>query len=83
MIPLKKWSSIIHAVNPGDFVLISEDKVARRGLWQRARVESTHLGRDGLVRSVTLRLPSGRQTRRPVQHLHLIETVDADVVELP
>ena len=82
MIPLKKWLSISHAVNPGDFVLISEDKVAR-GLWQRARVESTHLGRDGLVRSVTLRLPSGRQTRRPVQRLHLIETVDADVVELP
>ena len=62
----------------GDVVLVSEDNVPR-GQWQKARFEATHEGRDGLIRSVTLRLPSGRQTCRPVQRLHVLETCDADI----
>jgi hypothetical protein len=62
----------------GDVVLVSEDNVPR-GQWQKARVDATHEGRDGLIRSVTLRLPSGRHTRRPVQRLHVLETCDADI----
>jgi len=76
--PLKKWSDIGHEIHTGDLVLVSEDHLAR-GQWQRARVEATHLGRDGLVRSVTLRMPSESVTSRPVQRLHLFETCDEDL----
>ena len=65
-------------IHKGDLVLVSEDNLAR-GQWQRARVEATHPGRDGLIRSVTLRLTSGSLTRRPVQRLHLFEACDADL----
>ena len=76
--PLKKWYKIGREIRKGDLVLVSEDRVAR-GQWSRARVEDTHTGRDGLVRSVTLRTSSGSVTRRPVQRLHLFEACDADI----
>ncbi|CAB3992659.1 uncharacterized protein LOC111346002 [Paramuricea clavata] len=75
---LKKWIDIGRKMHVGDVVLVSEDNVPR-GQWPKARVEATHEGRDGLIRSVTLRLPSGRHTRRPVQRLHVLETCDADI----
>ncbi|XP_068726126.1 uncharacterized protein [Montipora capricornis] len=80
--PLKKWYQVGREICKGDLVLVSEDHVAR-GQWSRARVEAVHPGRDGLVRSVTLRTTSGSLTRRPVQRLHLLEACDADLaVEL-
>ena len=78
LIPLKKWFTVGREIHKGDLVLVSEDNLAR-GQWQRARVEATHPGRDGLIRSVTLRLTSGSLTRRPVQRLHLFEACDADL----
>ena len=42
-------------------------------------METTYPGRDGLIRSVTLRLTSGSLTRRPVQRLHLFEACDTDL----
>ena len=76
--PLKRWYKIGREIRKGDLVLVSEDRVAR-GQWSRARVEDAHTGRDGLVRSVTLRTSSGSLTRRPVQRLHLFEACDADL----
>ena len=78
LIPLKKWFTVGREIHKGDLVLVSEENLAR-GQWQRARVEATHPGRDGLIRSVTLRLTSGSLTRRPVQRLHLFEACDADL----
>ena len=78
LIPLKKWFAVGREIHKGDLVLVSEENLAR-GQWQRARVEATHPGRDGLIRSVTLRLTSGSLTRRPVQRLHLFEACDADL----
>ena len=78
LIPLKKWFTVGREMHKGDLVLVSEDNLAR-GQWKRARVEATHPGRDGLIRSVTLRLTSGSLTRRPVQRLHLFEACDADL----
>ena len=78
MIPLKKWFKVGREIHKGDLVLVSEDNLAR-GQWKRAHVEVTHPGRDGLIRSVTLRLTSGSLTRRPVQRLHLFEACDADL----
>ena len=43
------------------------------------QLENHGPGRDGLIRSVTLRLTSGSLTRRPVQRLHLFEACDADL----
>ena len=76
--PLKKWYKFGHEIRKGDLVLVSEDRVAR-GQWSPARVEDTHTGRDGLVRSITLRTSSGSLTRRPVQRLHLFEACDANL----
>ena len=64
LIPLKKWFTVGRETHKGDLVLVSEDNLAR-GQWQRARVEATHPGCDGLIRSVTLRLTSGSLTHRP------------------
>lgn len=75
---LKKWVDTGHEIKVGDVVLVSEDNVAQ-GRWQKARVETTHEGRDGLIRSVTLLLSSGRRRSRPMQRLHLLETCDADI----
>ena len=61
-----------------DVVLVSEDNVPTEQ-WQKARVLETHKGRDSLVRSITLRSSSGRQTRRPKQRLHLLGTCNADI----
>lgn len=82
LIPLKKWLDQSDTVEEGNIVLIMEDKVPR-GKWNKARVKATHPGRDGLVRSVSLRLPNGKRTRRPIQRLHKMETLEADLaVEL-
>ena len=76
--PLKKWYKFGHEIRKGELVLVSEDRVAQ-SQWSRPRVEDTHTGRDGLVRSVTLRTSSGSLTRRPVQRLHLFEACDANL----
>ena len=78
MVSLKKWFTVGREIRKGDLVLVSKENLAL-GQWQPARVETTHPGRDGLIRSVTLRLTSGSLTRRPVQRLHLFEACDADL----
>ena len=78
LIPLKKWFTIGREIHKSDLVLVTEDNLAR-GQWQRARVEATHPSRDGLIRSVTLRLTYGSLTCHPVQRLHLFEACDADL----
>ena len=78
MIPVKKWFTVGREIHKGYLVLVREDDLAR-GQWQRARVEATHPGRDGLIRSVTLRLTPGSLTRRPVQRLHLFEASVANL----
>ena len=55
----------------GDIVLISEDNV-KRGNWPLAIVEEVHKGKDGLIRTSTLRTKLGKR-RRPVQKLYLLE----------
>ena len=52
----------------GDLVLVTEDHSAE-GPWQHIRVDATYPVRDGLIRSVRLRMASGSLTRRPVQRL--------------
>ena len=54
-----------------DVVLIKEDTA--RGNWRFATVIRLVKGRDGLVRSAKVRLPSGKEIGRPINLLYPLE----------
>ena len=66
------------ALKIGDVVLISEDKVSR-GKWPMGRVDRLLPGKDGLIRTVTLKTKKGL-LRRPVQRLHRLEASSTQFV---
>ena len=76
---MKKWTEVPSnpPIKVGDLVLIQEVRVSH-GNWPHARIEEVHEGRDGLVRSATLRTSARKLIRRPVQRLHILEAIDAD-----
>lgn len=49
----------------GDLVLLREDRLPPLK-WQLARISSVHPGKDGVIRVVTVTLPSGGTTKRVV-----------------
>ncbi|XP_064470123.1 uncharacterized protein LOC135384870 [Ornithodoros turicata] len=59
-------------LSEGDVVLLHDHKTPRH-IWKLARVNEVHPGRDGNVRSCTVRLPNETITRRPVQLLYPLE----------
>lgn len=70
-----------HYVNPvskvtpfkvGDVVFIHEDKLPRH-VWKMGRVEEVFIGRDGKIRSCSIKLPSNSVIKRPIQLLHRLE----------
>lgn len=67
----KKWVDERPNAKVDDLVLIADDKL-RKNQWILGRIIETHPGRDGLVRSCSLKTASGK-IRRPVQRLHLLE----------
>ena len=62
-------------IQVGDIVLVSEDNVSRRK-WPLGRVEEVHLSKNGLVRTVIVRVQKSILTR-PVQRLHRLEIESA------
>lgn len=56
----------------GDVVLIGEDNTPRQS-WRLGRIQELFPGRDGLVRSCTVRTSSGTLLRRPIQLLYPLE----------
>ena len=66
-----KWVCEQLAIKIEDVLLISEDNVSR-GKWPMGRVERLVPGKDGLVRTVTLKIQKGR-LRRPFQRLHRLK----------
>ncbi|XP_049808978.1 uncharacterized protein LOC126252152 [Schistocerca nitens] len=50
----------------GDVVLLLED-VRPRHMWRKAQIEDLHEGRDGYIRTVTLRTSKGFIISRPIQ----------------
>lgn len=60
------------ALKVGDVVLIGEDNAPRQ-TWKMGRITETFPGRDGLVRSCTVRTSMGRLLKRPVQLLYPLE----------
>ena len=75
LIPLAKWREEKPSLQKGDVVLVSTESTTR-GTWPLAVVEEAELSnsnRSGLVRTVRVRLASGKQLRRPIQHLVHLE----------
>ena len=69
-----KWQEENPFIREGDIVLVSDDNVSRtKG--PMARVEKVHPGKDGLVRTATVKAEKG-VFNRPVQRLHRLE-IDA------
>lgn len=58
-------------LQPGDVVLIGSDNVKRQS-WPMARVVSLVKGKDGVVRTLQVRLPQG-DLYRPIQRLYPLE----------
>ena len=66
-----KWFQVKPNVDVGDLVLIVDEPMPR-GLWPLGIVEETKLGRDGMVRSETIRTKTS-QFRRPITKLVHLE----------
>lgn len=66
-----KWTDENRNLEVGDLVIIADENTPRN-LWPLALVEAVNQGRDGLVRSVTLRTKSTRLVR-PVTKIVLLE----------
>lgn len=64
-----KFPSIL---KENDVVLIQDNNHSRL-LWKMGVIEKLYEGRDGKVRSCTLRLSNGSVIRRPIQLLHPLE----------
>ena len=74
--PRKKWLNEKRSLQPGDVVLVKNDKV-KRYQWPLARVISTKKSQDGLVRSANIAVAprnssSCKQLCRPVTELSLL-----------
>ena len=61
-----KWHKEEPPLQVGDIVLVSDDDMSR-GKWPLARVKEVHPGRDGLVRTETVRTEKS-VLNRPVKH---------------
>ena len=70
----KKWHQQQPELQPGQLVLL--DEPTKRLQWPLGRVVQVHPGRDGVVRSATIRLKTGIK-KRPIQRLVPLEISDA------
>ncbi|XP_074649826.1 uncharacterized protein LOC141904997 [Tubulanus polymorphus] len=73
---MQKWTEIQENAKIGDVVLVADDNV-KKADWRLGRIIDVHMGRDDLVRSVTVKTVKG-VIRRPVQRLRLVESADDD-----
>ncbi|XP_028408802.1 uncharacterized protein LOC114531378 [Dendronephthya gigantea] len=67
----QKWLREISPLKPNDVVLVSDDGLPR-GKWILGKIENTFPGRDGIIRTATIRTRTGK-INRPIQKLHLLE----------
>lgn len=59
-------------IREGDLTLIEDDRMPRQ-IWKIGMVKELFIGRDGLVRSCSVRTPDGSILRRPIQLLYPLE----------
>ena len=67
----KKWFQKISPLKSNSVVLISDDGLPRNK-WILGKVENTYPGKDGLIRTASIRTKKG-VLYRPIQKLHLLE----------
>ena len=67
----QKWLKEHDPLKVGDVVLMTDDNLPR-SKWNIGKIETTFKGKDGIVRTVTVKTKAGLY-RRPVQKLHLLE----------
>ena len=70
----KKWKEKKQNLKEGDVVLVAEPNHPR-GVWPLGRIVSTHPGRDGSVRAVTVHTQHG-EYKRPITKLCLLEEAE-------
>jgi len=71
--PQKKWVTRHEdPVKVGDVVLLLEDKLPKN-VWKLARITELHRGKDDLIRSVSVMLPSKSVVRRHLNRISLLE----------
>ena len=73
-----KWLEPCKPLKPGDLVFITEGP---RNEWMRAIVQETFPGTDGTIRQALIRTASGKELKRPVVKLALIN-VEVDKEQL-
>ena len=66
-----KWTKHASKINVNDVVLVKDNNT--RVLWKLALVTEVHRGRDGHIRTVSIRTASGNYVKRPVRLLFPIE----------
>jgi hypothetical protein len=71
LIQTQKWQRPSRNMRVGDVVLVADQNLPR-GQWPLGLVEKTRLGRDGLVRQVTVRTAAST-LERPITQLCLLE----------
>jgi hypothetical protein len=59
----------------GEVVILADDGKSRLN-WERGVITECHTGRDGLIRSYSVKVPSGRILRRPIQLLISLEVAE-------
>ena len=77
-----KWRKEEPPLQVGDIVLVSDENVSR-GKWPLARVTEFHPGRDGLVRTTTVRTEKKGVLNRPVQRPYRLEIASATPQVIP
>ena len=70
-----KWHHPTRNVQVGDVVILQEDNMVPTK-WPLAKVIQTHTGKDGLVRVVTIKTPTGTY-KRPVTKITLLLPSDS------
>ena len=70
----KKWAQITPALQVGDLVLVSDDRLPRLR-WKLGRIQEIFKGRDGLVHSTLVKTSQG-VFRRRITVLHMLEAAD-------
>ena len=66
----QRWCTIKNNLEKGDLVLLVEDKQPRNS-WNTGRILSTFPDKNGLVRQVELKTPTG-VLKRPIRKLCLL-----------
>ena len=64
-----------------EVVLVKEN--LPRGSWKIAKISSLIEGRDGLIRSAKIKIPSGKILVRPINSLYPLETTCSDILYSP